>query len=128
MILGTVYFLRQEKVEEYSAPVLIACPEPAFKPSFFKENKLTLLSIEKIFWSDEQKRQKFENYSSMLPVYKQMSYQLGLDWEIAMLEFRYNKNILVKNGLAFLPIGNPNRFWSWSILAACPTMINSTMQ
>ena len=28
--------VRQEKVEEYSAPVLIACPEPAFKPSFFK--------------------------------------------------------------------------------------------
>ena len=100
MILGTVY-LRQEKVEEYSAPVLIACPEPAFKPSFFKENKLTLLSIEKIFWSDEQQRNRFENYTSMLPVYMNMSYELGLDWEIAMFEFRYSKNNLGKNCLAF---------------------------
>ena len=60
-----------------------------FKPCFFQENNLTLLSIEKIFWFDAQKRQKFENYTSMLPVYMNMSYQLGLDWEIAMFEFRY---------------------------------------
>ena len=104
MILGTVY-LRQEKVEEYSAPVLIACPEPAFKPSFFKENKLTKLSIEKIFWSVEHQRNRFENYTSMLPVYMNMSYELGLDWEIAMFEFRYSKNNLGKNCLAFLPLG-----------------------
>ena len=105
MILGTVY-LRQEKVEEYSAPVLIACPEPAFKPSFFKENKLTLLSIEKIFWSVEQQRNRFENYTSMLPVYMNMSYELGLDWEIAMFEFRYSKNNLGKNCLAFFTYCN----------------------
>ena len=114
MILGTV-FLRQAKVEEYSAPVLIACPEPAFKPSFFKENKLTLLSIEKIFWSVEQQRNRFENYTSMLPVYMNMSYELGLDWEIAMFEFRYIKNNLGKNCLAFLHIGNSKRCRSWSI-------------
>ena len=42
----------------------------------------------------------------MLPVYMNMSYELGLDWEIAMFEFRYSKNNLGKNCLAFFTYCN----------------------
>ena len=77
---------RQEKVEKYSAPVLIVCPKPAFKPSFFKENGLDNLSIDKLFWSHEQYRKNFQNHSSMVTVYKNMTYILNLDWEIAIFD------------------------------------------
>ena len=83
----TVGFRQEQVVEPYSAPILIACPDPAFKKSFFKENGLDQLSIEKLFWRDQRYRKPFENCSSMLPVYMNMSYTLGLDWEIAMLDF-----------------------------------------
>ena len=85
---STTVGFRQEQVKEpYFAPILIACPDPPFKDSFFKENDLDQLSIEKLFWRDEMYRKPFENYSSMLPVYMNMSYTLGLDWEIAMLDY-----------------------------------------
>ena len=34
---STTIGYRQEKVEKYSAPILIICPTPAFKPSFSKK-------------------------------------------------------------------------------------------
>ena len=85
---STTIGFRQEIVEKKIAPVLIACPEPAFKKNFFKENGLDKLSVDKLFWLHEEHRRQFENHSTMVPVYKNMTYTLGLDWEIAIFEFR----------------------------------------
>ena len=84
---STTIGYRQEKVEKYSAPILIICPIPAFKPSFFKENDLDKLSIDTLFWTNEEYRQKFENHTSMVPIYKNMTHILDSDWEIAIFDF-----------------------------------------
>ena len=84
---STTIGYRQEKVEKYSAPILITCPIPAFKPSFFKENDLDKLSIDTLFWTNEEYRQKFENHTSMVPIYKNMTHILDSDWEIAIFDF-----------------------------------------
>ena len=54
----------------------------------------------------------------MLPVYMNMSYELGLDWEIAMFEFRYSKNNLWKNGFAFFTYWEPKKVPELEYLAS----------
>ena len=72
----------QEKI----SPILVICPEPGFKTSFFKENEVEDIGAEQFFWINENNRKKFENDSSMLAVYMNMSYKLPMDWTISLYE------------------------------------------
>ena len=74
-----------KQVNQLDYPVLIFCPEPGFKPSFFDKITRTAetVSIEKYIWKFAwQKRVLLENVSSIPDVYKNMSYELGKDWKI----------------------------------------------
>ena len=67
-------------------PVLIFCPDPGFKPSFFQEIKKTgqpVTSIEKYIWKfGWHKEMLLKNVSSIPEVYSNMSYKLSENWNI----------------------------------------------
>ena len=71
-------------------PVLIACPDPPFKTSFFKNHGLIEEGSDKYFWVFHRYRRlifmntysSFKNYSSKLDLYMDMSFELGIDWKI----------------------------------------------
>ena len=75
---------------EHDYPVLIFCPEPGFKPSFFKEidNKANITSIDYGLWKMARyKKLLLANVSSISEVYNNMSYKLGEDWKINMMPY-----------------------------------------
>ena len=76
-----------KQVNQLDYPVLIFCPEPGFKPSFFKEIKRTAetLYIEKYIWKRGwQKKILLENVSSIPDVYENMSFKFGKNWKILL--------------------------------------------
>ena len=68
---STSFGQRQQNIEENEPPVLILCPEPAFKPSFFLDYEPF---AESFFWQTDKYRQGFSNNTSMLDLYANMSY------------------------------------------------------
>ena len=76
-------------VDQLDYPVLIFCPNPGFKPSFFEEmrNKSKHPGVEKFIWKFKFHKRLLENVSSIPDVYKNMSYELGVDWNISLLPF-----------------------------------------
>ena len=68
---STGFGQRQETVKEHEPPVLILCPEPAFKPSFFLDKEPF---AENFFWQNDRYRQGISNDTSMLDLYANMSY------------------------------------------------------
>ena len=73
---------------ELDYPVLIFCPEPGFKPSFFKDVKdeVQATGIDRYIWEiGSQKQFLLSNVSSIPEVYKNMSYVLGENWKILLL-------------------------------------------
>ena len=70
------------------APVLIICPEPGFKSSFFDENYIEI-SLKKFFWNypsvSGETMKKFEH--NLMDAYMNMSYTLGKDFNISLLDF-----------------------------------------
>ena len=79
-----------KQVDQLEYPVLIFCPEPGFKPSFFKEikNNAKVISIKKYIWKFAiHKKLLLKNVSSIPEVYKNMSYILGEDWNISLLPY-----------------------------------------
>ena len=83
---------RIEEIENQIWPVVILCPEPGFKPSFFKSHGLAELSvetagIEKYFWMKHQYRAMFENETSMPELFQNMSYILVQDLNIIIYSF-----------------------------------------
>ena len=82
-----------ERIEETGQqiwPVMILCPEPGFKPSFFKNHGLDEANdgIEKYFWTWPSYRKLFENATSMPDIFQNMSYILGQDWTMIFSDFR----------------------------------------
>ena len=77
---------KREKITQPESPVLLLCPDPPFKPSFFEqfgENKVP--GSEKYFWVANPHWQMVENYTSTaMNFYMNMSYQLGSDWNISL--------------------------------------------
>ena len=71
-------------------PIFIFCPEPTFKPSFFKNHNVRSPGVEKWFWfeatSTDYFQKQFENHSA-LELYMKMSHQYGTDWRILLLHF-----------------------------------------
>ena len=70
------------------APVLIICPEPGFKASFFEQNDIQK-SFRKFFWNYKsvsgKAMKKFE--PDFMGAYLNMSYTLGEDFNISLLDF-----------------------------------------
>ena len=65
-------------------PVFVACPDPPFKTSFFKElgfNKTG--EMRKYFWIYRYWKKLKKNFSTEEEMYMKMSYHLGSDWRIA---------------------------------------------
>ena len=78
----------QSKIQlEPEPPVLIVCPDPPFKTSFFQDHGLCRKEypgISAYFWAAYKQSDYnfFQNFSSMLELYNDMSYELGTDLEI----------------------------------------------
>ena len=75
---------------ELDYPILIFCPEPGFKPSFFKDVKdeVQAIGIDRYIWEiGSQKQFLLSNVSSIPEVYKNMSYILGENWKILLMPF-----------------------------------------
>ena len=67
-------------------PIFVFCPEPGFKPSFFEKMKWnTQPGIEKLVWKYPMYRKVFQNVSSVPDLYDNMSFALGVDWEIVLI-------------------------------------------
>ena len=79
-IKGSTTIIHTQEMDEFpDQPVLIACTTPPFKQSFFKDHGLhnghyTDFFKSNGFWMYDSFRKKFENDSSMLDVYMNMSY------------------------------------------------------
>ena len=84
-----------ETLPKLEPPIFIFCPDPPFKPSFFKSHDIRSLGTEKYVWleafSTNYLFNKFENHSA-LDLYMKMSHQYGSDWKILLLDFRYVLN------------------------------------
>ena len=75
---------------ELDYPVLIFCPEPGFKRSFFKdvEDKVQATGIDRYIWEiGRQKEFLLSNVSSIPKVYKNMSYTLEENWRILLMPY-----------------------------------------
>ena len=77
---------KSEEITQPESPVLVLCPDPPFKKSFFKQfGKKKLMGAERYFWDLPVHWQMLENYNSTaMDVYMKMSYQLGIDWNISI--------------------------------------------
>ena len=76
-----------ELSDNREAPVLIICPEPGFKSSFFDENQIEI-SLKKFFWNYKsvsgEKMKNFEH--NLMDAYMNMSYTMGKDFNISLLD------------------------------------------
>ena len=84
---GRTTIAQSQEEENPDQPVLVACPDPPFKPSFFKEQGIGFNSY---FWvKPRETSNKLEEGSSMMNVFMNMSYKLEIDWNISIM----NKNL-----------------------------------
>ena len=74
-----------ETLPKLEPPIFIFCPDPPFKPSFFKSHSVKSLGVEKYFWLFGYNFNTFENYSAF-DLHMKMSHQLGSDWKILMID------------------------------------------
>ena len=76
-----------ELSDNREAPVLIICPEPGFKSSFFDENHIEI-SLKKFFWNypsvSGETMKKFEH--NLMDAYMNMSYAMEKDFNISLLD------------------------------------------
>ena len=83
----TIAQTRASKDQHQPPPVLIVCPYPPFKTSFFKEYG-SLTGAAKYFWKLEIHWKLFENsYHTAMDIYTNSSYELGKDWKIHLLKY-----------------------------------------
>ena len=71
---------KSEEITQPESPVLLLCPDPPFKKSFFKQfGKNKAMGADRYFWHvPDVHLQMLENYNSTaMDVYMKMSYQLG---------------------------------------------------
>ena len=66
-------------------PVIVACADPPFKTSFFKEHGFNKTGeMRKYFWMYRMWKNKLKKtFSTEEEMYMKMSYHLGSDWRIA---------------------------------------------
>ena len=85
---STTISLTSKNLSQLEPPIFILCPDPPFKPSFFKNHGVRSLGVEKWFWFQKYFYKGFQNHSA-LDLYMKMSHQYGSDWKIVLLDFRY---------------------------------------
>ena len=86
---STTVVQRQEKSESKS-PVLLICPDPPYKPSFFTDLGINeTLGAEKYFWVNPFAYQGMFKNSSFTPMelYMNMSYHLEVDMNLFVFRF-----------------------------------------
>ena len=83
---STTISQKREYINQPEPPILVLCPDPPFKKSFFEQfGKKKIMGAHKFFWSLYNHWQMLENYNhTALDIYTNMSYQLGLDWNISL--------------------------------------------
>ena len=87
----------RQNISDFKSPIYVACVDPPFKKSFFRNNGVSETSgAIKYFWMFSPYQKLLENttYSAM-DNYMNMTYQLGSDWNI---------NLLYLNGLVYASI------------------------
>ena len=73
---------RQEEIkldDPHFYPIIIICPEPGFKTSYFDERKIST-GMKKFFWKNDKYVKNIDN--NIVNAYENMSYKLGIDWNI----------------------------------------------
>ena len=80
---------KRENIAQPESPVLVLCPDPPFKKSFFEQfSEKKGPGAENFFWVSSAHWQMVENYNSTaMDVYMNMSYQLGSDWNISLITY-----------------------------------------
>ena len=80
----TIAYTRESYNQPQSPPVLILCPYPPFKTSFFEDHGMDKsVGAEKYFWKSPHHWQNFKNYShTAMDIYMNMSYKLEMDWQM----------------------------------------------
>ena len=93
----TIAQTRANKDPHQLPPVLILCPYPPFKTSFFNDHGMNkTVGAEKYFWKLPQHWETFKNSShTAVDIYMNMSYKLGMDWQINL--FHYDNTNLHSN-------------------------------
>ena len=88
---------KRENIAKPESPVLVLCPDPPFKASFFEQfGEKKLPGAENFFWVGRPHWQMVENHSfTALDIYTNMSYQLGTDWNISLLTYERYAFIMV---------------------------------
>ena len=77
-----------KQAKELDYPIFVFCPEPGFKPSFFKKKKWNdPPGAEKFIWKYSGYTKFLQNVSSFPDVYENMSYVYGVDWTISLFPF-----------------------------------------
>ena len=80
-------------------PILVICPDPPFKNSYFKKHDLIAPGIEKYFWYGYQEFvSKFKNDSTVVDIYMNMSLKLGEDWNVMVFGRNWDETIVLKTG------------------------------
>ena len=82
-------------VDQIDFPVFIICPEPGFKQSFFEKSSeeriRNLAGVKDYVWKYAKYRNVLlENATSIPDLYMEMSYKLGVDWSIQILDDTVN--------------------------------------
>ena len=87
----------RQNIDEFKSPIYVACVDPPFKASFFKNNGVNeSIGGVKYFWMVKAYQKWLENTTkSAMDIYVDMTYQLGLDWDISLI---------YQNGLVFVSI------------------------
>ena len=71
-------------------PVIVLCPDPPFKASFFKQQGFNKTGeMRKYFWMYQYWKNKLKKtISTEEEMYMKMSYHLGSDWRIAFQTYK----------------------------------------
>ena len=87
----------RQNITKFKSPIYVACVDPPFKASFFRNNGVNETSgAAKYFWMQNYWKKLLENTTySALDIYMNMTYQLGSDWNI---------NMIITNGLVYISI------------------------
>ena len=75
------------KNAEFPRPplVVIACPKPGFKSSYFDEKNIPKVYKDFIWKENDYVLEEFQN--NVLSAYTNMSYTLGIDWTINVVNY-----------------------------------------
>ena len=77
----------RQNIDEFKSPIYVACVDPPFKASFFRNNGVNEPSgAVKYFWLVPFYQKFLQNTTySAIDIYMKMAYQLGSDWNISLI-------------------------------------------